>query len=977
MNMKSTISEYGIQSPESEKTTDSNNISEAEDYERLGYNYGWARSRKFLKQLVKDNIDLSLVEYEILRHSKNKRPKSWRQCFLVCLRSNILQIFMSILVLLDAGIVISEIVLEIQSLQTYKSNFRSQLEEFRHIVCTLMYTTTPNIELPYQCYSDERGLYFETANAKLRNVSMYNKTTAAAAAATMASTQNQTFSSEHVNRVEIFTEESNYTNPSPRIEVTDHHSKHGSQLEKDDVLLMDICSFLSHWNKIYGSSIKCILNPEKHPTELFSHSTTSNHSDIATITNAHLEQEKEEEHSVTFNSYKQRNLRSKRPSTISPVNISNIHEDISINSILPYFSGVHSEEFCGDSQMKTHQIGARAMHEASEILHYLSIAITALFFLCVLLKLVCLGKEFFRDTNEYFDGAIIVASLASDVLYVRYVSETAAAMVVLLLWRIIRIINALMMHKKQQYEFRIAMQKRSRRVMGRKMEVIRTEKEMQDKHILALENLLKEMGVSNDAIRKCKPLYKKCTKEQTNNALKSIAALTTGFMGGLVGAPSHVQGVISRYSKSKFSSTQNFTQSTFSQSESFSVLSKYQRESVPRLVHIQVPGSKCLKDHRICNNYGTNYPFSESDQVTLDIKNYRTAQSTCEDSVAFDDEDLLKRPRALSLNPQEHWSSLQDKQFRSLLLQSESTTKLTKSSNTLKYTNDEDMMCDKTAEKSSPSIFLRHTSNETLNETLSVNYFTRNTKGHNIFLKTLPNLFKKALHINKHKTNILTEEEGETIEQESYEKSERKEDNENESYSLHELEQSNRINTSYPSHSQTTSTVQEVIEMDETLPMIQLSESNGFTNSTTDIIYMKDNKLGSNTNGDYWIQPDVVIKGMNSNLSAERTPNNHNVNNSVNKQLSSKSPHTKSNELSTNRKESDEQIWILQPGYIWCQSENQAKLTVKKEKHLATKSPPKGKSPMTKIKQVLLRSKSLHNSTKTGSSKSAHIQTSN
>lgn len=37
-----------------------------------------------------------------------------------------------------------------------------------------------------------------------------------------------------------------------------------------------------------------------------------------------------------------------------------------------------------------------------------------------------------------------------------------------------------MMHKKQQYEFRIAMQKRSRRILGRKMEVIRTEKEMQD-----------------------------------------------------------------------------------------------------------------------------------------------------------------------------------------------------------------------------------------------------------------------------------------------------------------------------------------------------------------------------------------------------------------------------------------------------------------------------------------------------------------
>lgn len=42
----------------------------------------------------------------------------WKQYFLVCLRSNILQVLMSLLVLLDAGIVISEIVLEIQSLQS-------------------------------------------------------------------------------------------------------------------------------------------------------------------------------------------------------------------------------------------------------------------------------------------------------------------------------------------------------------------------------------------------------------------------------------------------------------------------------------------------------------------------------------------------------------------------------------------------------------------------------------------------------------------------------------------------------------------------------------------------------------------------------------------------------------------------------------------------------------------------------------------
>lgn len=40
------------------------------------------------------------------------------------------------------------------------------------------------------------------------------------------------------------------------------------------------------------------------------------------------------------------------------------------------------------------------------------------------------------------------------------------------------------------------------------------------------------------------------SKEQTQNALKSIAALTTGFMGGLVGAPLAQKESIARFATS-------------------------------------------------------------------------------------------------------------------------------------------------------------------------------------------------------------------------------------------------------------------------------------------------------------------------------------------------------------------------------------------------------------------------------------------
>ncbi|CAH8522614.1 unnamed protein product [Schistosoma turkestanicum] len=955
--MKSIMSECGMQSHVSDKTVDSNNVSEAEDSDRFEYNYGWARSRKFLKQLVKDNIDLSLVEYEILRHTKNKRPKTWRQYFLVCLRSNILQILMSLLVLLDAGIVISEIVLEIQSLQTYKSNFRTQLEEFRDIVCTVMYITTPDIGLPFQCYSDEQESQFRKSQVKL-NFTYYKKVM-----------NSQISPVEHTNHVKVFTEESNFTNPSPRIE-NEHHYHLRNHLEKDDELLMDMCSFLSHWYRKYEPSIKCFLNGEidniiqRIVTYLQSISDVPNISETKNNTSIHSNDKPR-----IFQAGKQMDLHNMISLFLSTVNNTDFYNHTNVSELITYSDGVHNEGFCEDSYIRKRQLGARAMHEASEILHYLSIAITALFFLCVLLKLICLGKEFFRDTNEYFDGAIIVASLASDVLYVRYVSETAAAMVVLLLWRIIRIINALMMHKKQQYEFRIAMQKRSRRILGRKMEVIRTEKEMQDKHILALENLLREMGVSSDVVRKCKPLYKKYTKEQTNNALKSIAALTTGFMGGLVGAPSHVQDVISKYGISKYSSTQNFSQSTLQQSESLNVLTKYQRQSVPRLVHIQLPENKRLHGHQMCNNYekNTGYSFGNHDNISDEIKPTDTVQATDEDNVNFD--KLFKRPRAFSLNPQEHWSSLQEKQFQALLLQSESTTKLTKGLQTMKYLNDADIMCEK-AEKSSTSIFLRHISDETLNnETISNYNFVNTGKNHHYFLRTLPNIFKKAWNINKHKTNIL-EEECEINELEESNKLDDNNDKQRKNYLLHGIENFQRANNSYP-HSQTTSTVQEILENDElaSSPMYNLNESNEFMNSPTDVIFMKDNKINNNNNN---LDKNCLISSNTLQSIDQFTATHDTITDTLHKR-SIKSIHNTNNNVhnvynesdTANRKESDEQIWILQPGYIWCQSENQAKLSTKKSKYSLTNSRPKEKSKIMKMKQVFSRGKVLRKLSKT------------
>ncbi|KAL3321170.1 hypothetical protein Ciccas_000165 [Cichlidogyrus casuarinus] len=127
--------------------------SQADDDIRLhGYDMSWANSRKFMKQLKKDNIELSLFEGELQRTAQAETVKrqvncetsimtsqpywvikgkflcSWRHRFIGLTKSNFFQIFLSIFVVLDALLVLVEIVLELQSMRSFKMLLQQKIQ---------------------------------------------------------------------------------------------------------------------------------------------------------------------------------------------------------------------------------------------------------------------------------------------------------------------------------------------------------------------------------------------------------------------------------------------------------------------------------------------------------------------------------------------------------------------------------------------------------------------------------------------------------------------------------------------------------------------------------------------------------------------------------------------------------------------------------------------------------------------------------
>uniref|UniRef100_A0A5K3FSJ7 ABC transmembrane type-1 domain-containing protein n=1 Tax=Mesocestoides corti TaxID=53468 RepID=A0A5K3FSJ7_MESCO len=79
---------------------------------------GWISSRRFLRQMQKDNIDCALLQQEISHRAETKFAKGkLKNRVLDAIRGPVLQLVMCSLVLIDALIVTAEIVLDIHAVK--------------------------------------------------------------------------------------------------------------------------------------------------------------------------------------------------------------------------------------------------------------------------------------------------------------------------------------------------------------------------------------------------------------------------------------------------------------------------------------------------------------------------------------------------------------------------------------------------------------------------------------------------------------------------------------------------------------------------------------------------------------------------------------------------------------------------------------------------------------------------------------------
>eukprot|EP00794_Sanderia_malayensis_P009968 gene9968-10991_t len=140
-----------------------------------------------------------------------------------------------------------------------------------------------------------------------------------------------------------------------------------------------------------------------------------------------------------------------------------------------------------------------AAHLTTEILHFISICILAIFLVEITVKLFALGLRFFKHKMELFDAFIVITSFVLDVVMLHEAGTAAEIIILFRLWRVTRIVNGMIMSVKKKSE------KEKRHLVCRNEELTEQVEQSQmkitaqKKEIKYLREKLESLGVKLDA----------------------------------------------------------------------------------------------------------------------------------------------------------------------------------------------------------------------------------------------------------------------------------------------------------------------------------------------------------------------------------------------------------------------------------------------------------------------------------------------
>ncbi|XP_045617956.1 voltage-gated hydrogen channel 1 [Procambarus clarkii] len=153
-------------------------------------------------------------------------------------------------------------------------------------------------------------------------------------------------------------------------------------------------------------------------------------------------------------------------------------------------------------------------------LHTLSLSVLALFIVEIGLKIYAYQFDFFTHKGDVFDAIVVIVALCLDGVYLHaHDAHTGVGLIIVLrLWRVARIQNAMVLQVKRAGEKRLFEEQQNRYLAEQEVARYRTYSYAQDVYIKTLQDLLRRNGIS---------YQEECRNIPDINRIKVVAEVNT------------------------------------------------------------------------------------------------------------------------------------------------------------------------------------------------------------------------------------------------------------------------------------------------------------------------------------------------------------------------------------------------------------------------------------------------------------------
>ncbi|KAL4225346.1 Voltage-gated hydrogen channel 1 [Mactra antiquata] len=191
-----------------------------------------------------------------------------------------------------------------------------------------------------------------------------------------------------------------------------------------------------------------------------------------------------------------------------------------------------------DDSPPLHHHGHSIWEHVAHGMHKASITILGILFVENIIKVICMGRGFFIKKLEVFDCFVVIVSFIVDLILLKGLSEynvqdAVFVLTFLLPWRVIRVVNSLIVAVLDQEHFRLKMLYQEKKVVVAELKILKDKEKRWDFHLQKIEKFCESEGIPKWKIRQHTAMGR---KQSTITSMASLAL--NGFLQGMVLSPS-------------------------------------------------------------------------------------------------------------------------------------------------------------------------------------------------------------------------------------------------------------------------------------------------------------------------------------------------------------------------------------------------------------------------------------------------------